>query len=75
MFTEIELWKIVSLVSGVDYYHESNFELGLKVLDMLPDSKDKTHYQNIFKQELIDLQAYRQSEYDTEVHIATHYMK
>jgi hypothetical protein len=59
MFTENELWKIVSLVAGVDYYSESNFEFGLKVLDMLPDSKDKTHYQKIFNQELIDLQEYK----------------
>jgi hypothetical protein len=59
MFTENELWQIVSLVNGVDYYSESNFEFGLKVLNMLPDSKDKTYYQRIFNQELIDLQEYK----------------
>ena len=56
MFTENELWQIVSLVSNADYYHASDFEFGLKVLDMLPDSENKTFYKRIFKQELKDLQ-------------------
>ena len=76
MFNEKELWQIVSLVNGVDYYSESNFEFGLKVLDMLPDSKDKTYYQKIFNLELNDLRNHeRQEEHDAEIYIAQHYMK
>ena len=56
MFTEKELWQIVGLVSNVDYYAKSNFEFGLKVLAMLPDSEDKTYYQKNFNQEIFDLE-------------------
>jgi hypothetical protein len=72
MFTEKELWQIVGLVNNQDYYSEPDFRFGLKVLDMLPDSEDKTYYQKSFTKSLNEM---IDNELAAELHIAQHYMK
>jgi hypothetical protein len=72
MFTEQELWKIVHLVCNQEYDLESDYELGIKVLNMLPDSEDKSYYLKSFSK---SLSALIDEELAAELHIAQHYMK
>lgn len=72
MFTEQELWKIVHLVSNLEYESISDYELGIKVLNMLPDSVNKTYYLKSFSR---CLSALIDEEHAAEMHIAQHYMK
>jgi hypothetical protein len=71
-FTEQELWKIVHLVCNQEYELESDYELGIKVLNMLPDSENKTYYLKSFSK---SLSAIIDNELAAELHIAQHYMK
>jgi predicted hydrolase (HD superfamily) len=75
MFTEKELWQIVGLVHNQDFYSERDFEFGLKVLAMLPDSDMKPYYEKSFRRHIEVIKENEIHDNDAEIYIAQHYMK